>query len=89
MTQGPAVSGPVASSPKRWIATIFAILALTAFAFPAGLRDWLEERNASGYLAVPLAIARQIEAASNALGVAPVGAELRHRFARLIGEPEN
>lgn len=84
----PAAVSPAAASPLRWIATIFAILALTAFAFPSGLRDWLEERNASGTLALPLAIARQVEAASNALGVAPVSADLRRRFARLIGEPE-
>ena len=88
MPQSAVVSNPAAASPMRWIATVFAILALTAFAFPAGLRDWLEERNASGTLAMPLAIARQIEAAATALGVAPVSADLRRRGARLIGEPD-
>lgn len=85
MPPGPAKP----SSPQRWIIAITAILALTAFAFPAGLRDWLDERNASGWLDAPLAAARQVEVASNAMGVAPIGAGLRQRFAKLIGEPEN
>jgi hypothetical protein len=78
-----------AAGPLPWIVTIYAILALTAFAFPAGLRDWLEERNANGRLWLPLAIARQIEAASNAIGVAPIGADLRRRFGKLIGDQDS
>ena len=77
------------AGPLPWIVTIYAILALTAFAFPAGLRDWLEERNANGRLWLPLAIARQIEAASNAIGVAPIGADLRRRFGKLIGDQDS
>ena len=38
---------------------------------------------------LPLALARQIEAASNAVGVAPVGAELRRRFNKLIGDDDS
>ena len=79
----------VAASPLPWIVTIYAILALTAFAFPAGLTGWLEERNANGRLWLPLAIARQIEAASNAIGVAPIGADLRRRFGDLVGDQES
>ena len=84
-------SGPraVSSSPLPWLVTIYAILALTAFAFPGGLRDWLEERNANGRLWLPLAMARQIEAASNAIGVAPIGADLRRRFGKLIGDQDS
>ena len=85
MPPGPAKP----SSPRRWIIAITAILALTAFAFPAGLRDWLDERNASGWLDAPLAAARQIEAASDAIGLAPIGAALRKRFALLVGEPDH
>ena len=77
------------SSPLRWFITLTAILALTSFAFPAGLRDWLDERNASGWLDAPLAAARQIEAASDAIGLAPIGAALRKRFALLVGEPDH
>jgi len=78
-----------ANNLSRWMVTIYAILALTAFAFPAGLRSWLEERNANDRLWLPLALARQIEAASNALGVAPIGAELRRRFTKLIGDDDS
>ncbi len=78
-----------AASTLHWIITIYVILALTAFAFPAGLRDWLEERNANGRLWLPLAIARQIEAASDAIGVAPIGADLRRRFGKLIGDQDS
>jgi hypothetical protein len=79
---------PAASSLRRWMVTIYAILALTEFAFPAGLRDWLEERDAGGRLWLPLAIARQIEAASQAVGVKPIGEELRRRFQQAIGDEE-
>lgn len=78
-----------AASPLRWIVTIYAILALTAFAFPAGLTGWLEERNVHDRLWLPLAIARRIEAASNAIGVAPIGADLRRRFGDLIGDQDS
>lgn len=75
-------------SPLPWIVTIYVILALAAFAFPAGLTSWLEDRNAHDRLWLPLAVARQIEAASNAVGVAPVGAGLRRRFGKLIGDQD-
>ena len=71
--------------PQRWVAVIYSILALAAFAFPAGLTGWLQERNAHDRLWLPLAVARKIEAASNAIGVAPIGAELRRRFTELVG----
>jgi hypothetical protein len=75
--------------PLRWIVVIYAVLALTAFAYPAGLRDWLEERDSGGRLWLPLAIARQIETASDAIGVKSVGVRLRASFGRLIGEDES
>jgi hypothetical protein len=80
---------PARPTLSQWMVTIYAILALTAFAFPAGLRSWLEERNANDRLWLPLAAARQIEAASNAVGVAPIGAELRRRFSKLIGDDDS
>lgn len=76
---------PARPGLSRWMVTIYAILALAAFAFPAGLRSWLEDRNANDRLWLPLALARQVEAASNAVGVAPIGAALRERFSKLIG----
>jgi hypothetical protein len=87
MPQEPA-SPPAVNRPWRWIVTTYAILALTAFAFPAGLRDWLEEHDSGGKLWLPLAIARQIEAASDAVGVKPVGVRLKAWFAALIGDEE-
>jgi hypothetical protein len=81
---------PVATNrPLRWMIVIYAILALTAFAYPAGLRDWLEERDSGGRLWLPIAIARQIEAASSAVGVKPIGEHLRAWFSRLIGEGDS
>ncbi len=80
---------PPANRLSRWTVTIYAILALTAFAFPAGLRSWLEDRNADDRLWLPLALARRIEAASNAVGVAPIGADLRRRFSKLIGDDDS
>jgi hypothetical protein len=80
---------PAANRPLRWILPIYAILALAAFAFPAGLRDWLEERDSGGRLWLPIAIARQIEAASDAVGVKPVGAHLKAWFGRLIGDDQS
>jgi hypothetical protein len=74
-----------ANSLSRWFLAIYAILALAAFAFPGGLRDWLEERDAGGRLWLPLAIARQIETASQAVGVKPIGEALRRRFGEAIG----
>lgn len=81
---------PVATNrPLRWMIVIYAILALTAFAYPAGLPDWLEERDSGGRLWLPIAIARQIEAASSAVGVKPIGEHLRAWFSRLIGEGDS
>ena len=62
------------------------MLALTVFAFPGGMVDWLDERNASGWLSGPLAFARGIDAASAAVGVKGAGQWLRGRFAAAIGD---
>jgi hypothetical protein len=84
-----AASHPAsASRPRRRILIIYAILGLAWFAFPGGLVDWLDERNATGWLAAPLALARGIDAASAATGVKKVGQSLRKRFAAIIGDDE-
>jgi len=77
-----------AMRPWRRILVIYAILALALFAFPGGVVDWLDERNATGWLAAPLALAREIDAASAAIGVKGVGQGLRKRFAAIIGDDE-
>jgi len=76
---------PSSTSPWSWLRVIYAVLALTVFAFPGGLVDWLDERNASGWLAAPLAVARGVDAASAAVGVKAVGERLRGWFAAAIG----
>jgi hypothetical protein len=82
-----SIPGPNSTSfPWRWAAILYSVLFLAAFAFPGGLVDWLDDRNLSGSLSAPLAIARGIDAVSSALGVKMVGAELRRRFAAAIGE---
>jgi hypothetical protein len=84
----PAASNPASASPVRRILIIYAILGLVWFAFPGGLVDWLDERNATGWLTAPLALARGIDAASAATGVKAVGQGLRKRFAAIIGDDE-
>ena len=42
-----------AASPWSWARVVYAVLALTVFCFPGGMVDWLDERNASGWLAAP------------------------------------
>ena len=75
-----------ATSPWNWARVIYAALALTVFCFPGGLVDWLDERNESGWLAAPLALARGVDAVSAAVGVKQVGQGLRKAFADAIGE---
>ena len=77
-----------AASPWPRILIVYAILALALFAFPGGIVDWLDERNATGWLDAPLAIARGVDAASAAVGVKAVGQSLRKRFAAIIGDDE-
>ena len=79
-----------ASTTNAWrgIFTIYAILALAVFAFPGGMVDWLDERNATGWLSAPLALARGIDAASAAVGVKGVGQWLRAEFAAVIGDAD-
>jgi len=74
-----------ATSPWSWARAIYAVLALTAFCFPGGMLDWLDERNAGGWLAAPLALARGLDAASAALGAKEVGEGLRKWFAQAVG----
>jgi hypothetical protein len=77
-----------AVSPWNWARVIFAVLALTVFCFPGGMVDWLEERNASGWLGAPLALARGVDAVSAALGVKRAGEGLRQWFAAAIGQSD-
>ena len=85
-----AASHPASvSSPRRRILIIYAILGLAWFAFPGGLVDWLDERNATGWLTAPLALARGIDAASAATGVKAVGQGLRKRFSSIVGTDED
>ncbi len=67
---------------------VAAILIAGAFAFPGGLVDWLDERNESGWLAAPLAVARGVDAISGAAGVKQAGQSLRHAFAAWVGADE-
>jgi hypothetical protein len=68
---------------------IAAILIAGAFAFPGGMADWLDERNAGGWLNGPLAVARTVESVSGALGVRQAGQGLRHAFAAWVGADES
>ena len=88
LTMKVAASNPTSTSPLRRILIIYAILGLVWFAFPGGLVDWLDERNASGWLDAPLAIARGVDAASAATGVKGIGQSLRKQFGAIIGGDE-
>ena len=68
----PRVKPPSSTSPWAWLRVLYAVLALTVFAFPGGMVDWLDERNASGWLSGPLALARGIDAASAAVAPLPL-----------------
>ena len=84
----PRVKPPSATSPWAWLRVTYAVLALTVFVFPGGMVDWLDERNAIGWLTAPLAVARAVDAASAAVGVKGVGEWLRGRFATFIGDAD-
>ena len=84
----PRVKPLSSTSPWAWLRVLYAVLALTVFAFPGGMVDWLDERNASGWLSGPLALAHGIDAASAAVGVKGVGEWLRGRFATFIGDAD-
>jgi hypothetical protein len=84
----PQVKPPSSASPWAWLRVLYAVLALAAFAFPGGMVDWLDERNADGWLAAPLAIARGVDAASAAIGVKQVGQGLRNWFAAAVGNSD-
>ena len=77
------------TSPWAWARVIYVILALAAFCFPGGLVDWLDERNASGWLAAPLALAHGVDAVSTAFGVKPIGQMLRRRFTAGVGDSDS
>ncbi len=68
---------------------VYVIFMLAFFAFPGGLVDWLDERNSSGELDAPLAIARSVDAVSAAAGVKAVGVGLRKWFAGRVGGDED
>jgi len=81
----PNAKPPTSTSPWAWARVLYAVLALTVFAFPGGLVDWLDDRNADGWLSAPLALASGVDAASTALGVKQIGQRLRGWFAAAIG----
>jgi hypothetical protein len=85
----PAAEVPKTSaSPWPRAVVIFTILAAGWFAFPGGMVDWLDQRNDSGWLSAPLALARRIDAASGAIGVKQAGQNLRQAFAHWVGADE-
>ncbi|HXT08849.1 MAG TPA: hypothetical protein VN715_18170 [Roseiarcus sp.] len=73
----------------RRLFAIYAILAITVFAFPGGLTSWLDDRNRTGWLDAPLAAMRAVDAASAAIGVKAVGERLRTQFRSAIGDDED
>ena len=85
----PHVKPRTATNPWTWLRVLYGVLALTVFAFPGGLVEWLDERNASGWLSAPLALARGVDVASTAVGAKGVGERLRHWFAAAIGDAES
>ena len=72
--------------PWRWAGMLYSVPFLAAFAFPGGLVDWLDDRNASGWLSIPLTVAEGIDIASKAVGVEALGVELRRGFKNIVGE---
>ncbi len=77
-----------AANPWKWTLIVFVLLAAAGFAFPGAVVDWLDERNSTGWLSAPLAVARGVDAASAAVGVKGLGQGLRSRFAALIGDDQ-
>ncbi len=73
---------------SRRLLAVYAILAITVFLFPGGLTSWLDDRNRTGWLDVPLGVMRAVDAASSAVGVKGVGERLRARFRSAIGDDE-
>jgi len=84
----PRAKPPSSTSPWTWLRVLYAVLALTVFAFPGGMVGWLDERNASGWLSAPLAVARGVDAVSAAVGVKGAGEWLRRWFAATIGDAD-
>ncbi len=70
--------------PRRLLA-VYAILAISVFAFPGGLEGWLDDRNGSGWLNAPLGVMRGVDAVSTALGVKAIGQRLRGGFRNMVG----
>jgi len=73
------------ASPWARAVILLAVLIAAAFAFPGGMVDWLGERNESGWLSAPLAVARTVDAVSSALRVKQVGQGLRRAFGDWVG----
>ena len=88
MTTEQPLKPATTTSPWRWARVVYAAFALIVFCFPGGMVDWLDERNASGWLSAPLAVARAIDKVSAAAGTKAIGEALRKRFAAWVGESE-
>ena len=73
------------ANPWVRLGVMLGILLAASFAFPGGMTDWLDERNESGWLSAPLAVARGVEIVSSALRVKQVGQGLRRAFGDWVG----
>jgi len=76
------------ANPWVRFGVVLIILFAGNFAFPGGLVGWLDERNESGWLSAPLAVARGVDAVSSALHVKQVGPGLRKAFGDWVGAEE-
>jgi len=81
----PTAPASKALNARQGGAIIYVVLALVVFAYPGGLVAWLDDRNASGWLSLPLAAARAVETASGAIGVKQVGEALRDKLQIMFG----
>ena len=77
------------ASPWGRAMIIYVVLAAGVFAFPGGMVSWLDDRNESGWLTAPLAVARAVDAASGAVGVKQAGQRLRRAFASWVGADDS
>jgi len=73
---------------RDWAVVIYSVLGLALFAFPGGVLDSLEDRNADGFLWAPILIVKTIDELSNAVGLSVVSADLRRAFATQVDQDQ-
>ena len=85
-----AAAGHPRPRRARWrrILIIYAILGLAWFAFPGGLVDWLDERNATGWLDRAARARARHRRGFGGNRREGRRASLRKRFAAIIGDDE-